>query len=208
MSSKKLVPKNRGANSDKLTAQQQVFIEAFFANSMNSAKAARAAGYMGKNAGVKLLANPVVKAILQKRIRDTMWEHREDSERLRLELKSIALFNPQDMLREDGSIIPLQELPQHVARSISRMKVGYVDGGFDESGNAVTVTNVDVSFHDKLTAMEMLMRHLGMFQPTELSVKHSVDWDSMIAPHANPEAAIEESNTEDPIERRILALEG
>lgn len=208
MSSKKLEPKNRGANTDRLTAQQQLFVEAFFANRrMNASEAAKAAGYEGKNAGVKLLANPVVKAVLQKRMRDIMWEHRADRERIVQELTCIAFMNPQDLLREDGSITPLQELPQQTARTISRMKVSYVDGGFNAEGDAVTMTNVDVSFHDKLSAIELLMRHLGMMDAIKLDVKHTVDWDEMVSPHANPEAAIEESNQEDPIEQRILALE-
>lgn len=204
MSTRKLTPGRRGANPDKLTAQQTIFIEAFFSDrKMNAAQAAKAAGYTGSNAAGKLLVNPTIKAIIQKRMQEIIWAHQADRERILRELTSIAFMNPQDLLREDGSVIPLAELPQQVARTISRMKVSYVDGGYTEDGEAVTVTNVDISFHDKLTAVELLMRHLGMMDAVKHEVKHSVDWDSMIKPHANPEADRDEDLANDPIEKRI-----
>lgn len=207
MSSKTLTPSKRGANPDRLNAQQQLFIEALFADrSMNASKAAKVAGYKGVNAAVKLQAIPAVKATIQKRMQEIIWEHRADRERIIDELMSIAFMNPQDLLREDGSVIPLAELPQRVARTISRMKVSY-SGGEDNDGMEVQVTNVDISFHDKLTAVELLMRHLGLMDAVKHEVKMSVDWNSMVVPHANPEAAREEADRTDPIEARIKMLE-
>ena len=207
MASKKLTASKRGGNSDKLNAQQQLFIEAYFACGMSAVKAAKKVGYVGYNAGTKLLANKTVKAIIQRRMHDMLDEYHSETERIVYELENIAFANPQNILREDGSVIPLQEMDQRVARSISRMKVSYVDGGFDPNGNPITATNVDISYYDKLTAIELLMRYRGIMDTVKHEVKLGIDWDSMTVPHANPEAAIELADDEDPIEQRIKALE-
>lgn len=205
---RKLVPGRRGANPERLTAQQLMFVEAFFANkSMNAAQAAREAGYSGASAAAKLLATPQVKATIQKRMNDIIWAHRADRDRIVSELTSIAFANPQDVLNlEDGTVIELKDLPQHVSRAISRMKLT-VSEGIDDSGNPVRATSLDISYHDKLTAITLLMRHLGMMDTIKHEVKVGVDWDSMAKPHANPEAAKDEATAEDPIEKRIAMYE-
>lgn len=205
---KKIKPRKRGANPDNLTFQQNMFIEAYFTVSkFKAADAARRAGYTSPASAVQLLNNPKVKAIMGKRMNDLLNEYHSDADRIVLELENIAFANPQDILRPDGSVTPLQEMPQRVARSISRMKVSYVDGGFDANGNPVTATNVDISYYNKLEALAMLMNYRGMNAPVELNVKAEVDWDAMVMPHANPQAALEEAIDTDPIEKRILALE-
>lgn len=206
---KKLVPRRRGENPDKLTAQQLMFVEAYFTCcKFNATQAAIKAGYTGAQAGQQLLNNKKVKAVLGKRMNDIMNDYHSEGERIVLELENIAFANPQDILRPDGSVTPLQELPQRVARSISRMKVSYVDGGYDANGNPVTATNVDISYYDKLTALDMLMRYRGMYDTAGgQAVKASVDWDEMTVAHANPEAALEGEEENDPIEQRILSYQ-
>jgi hypothetical protein len=203
--SKKLVPKKRGENPDKLTAQQQMFIEAYFTCcKFNAAQAALKVGYTNAQSGRQLLNNKKIRAVIGKRMNDMMNDYHSEADRIVLELENIAFANPQDILRPDGSVTPLQDLPQRTARSISRMKVSYVDGGIDANGNAITATNVDISYYDKLTALEMLMRYRGMYDSVNQEAKQNVDWDSMSAPHDNPDAFLEE---DDSIEQRILSYE-
>lgn len=196
MSSRKLTPSRRGANPERLTAQQQMFIEAFFADKkMNAANAARIAGFSSKSAPAKLLANPTIKAIIQKRMQEIFWEHAADRERILRELMTMAFMNPQDLLNPDGSPKKMQELPQEVARSISNFKISYGDDG-------TTVTGLNASFQPKLQAIELLMRHLGMFEAVKHEVKHSVDWDTMVVPHALGSTENEDS---DEIEQKIIS---
>lgn len=199
MSTRKLTASRRGANPKKLTVQQQMFIEAFFADrKMNAANAAKVAGYDSKSAPAKLLANPTIKAIIQKRMQEIFWEHAADRQRILRELMAISFANPQDLLNTDGTPKKLHELPQEVARSISNFKVSYGDDG-------KTVTGFTASFHPKLQAVELLMRHLGMFEAVQHEVKHSVDWDSMVMPHALGKQ--EEEPEVDEIEQRILGYQ-
>ena len=203
---KKLTNRKRGVNPDKLTAQQLMFVEAYLTTcKFNASAAARLVGYAGAQAGQQLLNNKKVKAVIGKRMNDVFNDFHSDAQRIVLELENIAFANPQDILREDGSVTPLQDLPQRVARSISRMKVSYVDGGFDANGNPITATNVDISYYNKIEALEMLMKYRGMYDTAGTNqVKASVNWDEMTVAHANPEAALEEDAENDPIEQRIL----
>lgn len=199
MSTRKLTASRRGANPEKLTVQQQMFIEAFFADrKMNAANAAKVAGYDSKSAPAKLLANPTIKAIIQKRMQEIFWEHAAERQRILRELMAISFANPQDLLNADGTPKKLHELPQEVARSISNFKVSYGDDG-------KTVTGFTASFHPKLQAVELLMRHLGMFEAVQHEVKHSVDWDSMVMPHALGKQ--EEEPEVDEIEQRIIGYQ-
>lgn len=198
MSTRKLTASRRGANPEKLTAQQQMFIEAFFADrKMNAAAAAKVAGFSSKSAPSKLLANPTIKAIIQKRMQEIFWEHAATRERIIRELMTISFANPQDLLNPDGTPKKLHELPQEVARSITNFKVQYGDDG-------KTVTGFTAAFHPKLQAVELLMRHLGMFEAVKHEIKHSVDWDTMVMPHALG-AAETEAEENDEIEQRIIS---
>lgn len=201
MSSKKLWPKKRGANLNRLNAQQQMFVEAFFANRrMNAGEAAVVAGYK-KTDGNRLLDNPAIRAIIEKRMQEIIWEHQASRERIVRELQCIAFMNPQDLFDDEGKIRPLKDMPQAVARTIRKMRVSYVEEIDPETGESVTIKSFDIDFHDKLTAIELLMRHLGMMDVIKHEVKQVVDWDQMVKPHANPEA---KADKEDQIEARIL----
>ncbi len=203
----KVKPSKRGGNVENLTAQQQIFIEALFADkAMNANKAAKAAGY--KVDGSKVLENPNVRAILAKRLNTILWEHKTEAERVQRELESIAFMNPQDLLKPDGSVMKLQEMPQHVARTIKRLQVSYTEEE-NEDETVTVIKHVQIDFWDKMGALEMLARRLGLFQPTQhdVNVSLKVNWDEMVRPHAITQEEQEERiDQDDPIETRLRLL--
>lgn len=202
MSSKKHRPSPKGTDPARLNAQQQLFIEAYFANrKMNAEEAGRIAGY-APGVGQKVANHPAVKAAIQKRLQEIIWSHRADRERVLTELTAIAFANPQDLIDDKGNIKSLKDLPQHVARTIRRMRVSLAEEYNEETGETVTVRHFDIDFHDKLTAVNYLMQHLGMFSPVETEVKTAVDWDSMVQPHALP--TLEQP---DAVEQRLLSYD-
>lgn len=177
--------RKRGANLETLTAKQRLFIEAYFADrKMNGSEAARRAGYASPGeAAYKLMNTPAVKAEIDKRFSEIMWSHQADRERILRELTSVAFMNPQDFLKPDGGVKSLQELPQEVARSISSLSISYTEEE-GEDGTLTHIKNVNFKFWDKMFALDLLMKHLGMYEAQKVEHTVSVDWDSMIKPHA------------------------
>lgn len=70
------------------------------------------------------------------------------------ELLKIATVNVQDAYDEDGEVLPIQQIPRHVADAIQEIKTTVSSIG------DVTTT---IKFHSKLQALDMLARHVGFY---------------------------------------------
>lgn len=66
------------------------------------------------------------------------------------EIANIAFFNSQDLLNSDGSMKPIHELPEHVARAVVGLKCTTRDG------EKYFTTVVEPKLGDKLRACELL----------------------------------------------------
>jgi phage terminase small subunit len=72
------------------------------------------------------------------------------------ELQRTAFFNIQDLYGQDGNLIPIHQLPYDVAAAI---------GVWDVRANKTRGTSrIFIRSLDKLKALNMLARHLGMFK--------------------------------------------
>jgi phage terminase small subunit len=72
------------------------------------------------------------------------------------ELKCVAFFNIQDLYGQDGNLIPLHQLPHDVAAAI---------GVWDVSVYKTRGTSrIKIKMLDKLKALNLLARHMGMFK--------------------------------------------
>lgn len=153
----------------KLTAQQQLFVlELSNSEKYNLTEAAKNAGYLSPaTAGSKLLQNPSILAAVGKAFQDRIWRLELSSDRVLKELQAIAFFNPKEMLDANGDIMELKDMPEHVARAIQSHK-----------GKVITtkegsIAYFDIKFQDKLKALELIMRHMGMLDE-RLKVDHEV----------------------------------
>lgn len=190
----------------KLTPQQKLFVEALFADrKLNPESAARQAGF-AKGMGSKLMANKEVRKVVDNRLQMRLWEHRVTADRVLLELQCIAFQNPQDLCNEDGTVKSLAQMPQQVARGIRKLRFSLAEEYNEDTGESVTVRSFDIDFHDKMMALDMLMKHLGMYDAIRHEVKTVVDWNEMIIPHANYQEAKEAAAEEDEIENLIGSI--
>lgn len=153
-------------NKKGLTKMQDMFCQEFIID-YHQTKAAIRAGYSKKTA--YSIGNRLMKKVeIQKRIADLEKERMKrlniSQDRVLYEIACIALSNGADygeiierhIKRENGKTTPIQcveftltkELNDQQRRAISGIKEGK--------------TGIEVKMHDKVKALELLMKHYGM----------------------------------------------
>jgi len=99
--------------------------------------------------------------------------------RLMDEVKALATVDLADAYDEDGQLLPLREMPQHV-----RAAIAAVDRT-EQVGEDGSKTTVKVKLWDKLKAIEMLGNQLGIFNRT-LNVKVGVTLEQLVGGSREP----------------------
>jgi len=162
MSTQLITERKRGADKNRLTAQQQLFIDAILADkSFNATNAARAAGYKNApQAANSLMKKPVIQAMLGKAFHQRRNEFKLDQVRILQELQLIALANPKEMYDEHGNLLSIHQMPDSIARCLSGFDVQITTRGQGETTE--TVTAVKPRFWSKLEALHLIAKHLGM----------------------------------------------
>jgi phage terminase small subunit len=147
--------------SAKLTAKQARFVEEYMID-LNAKQAAIRAGYSPKTAAAiaeKLLKKPQV----AKAIKAAMDERSErtaiTAERVLDELARVAFADLSKAFREDGTLKALHEMDRDTRRAIVSLEVTALHG--EEGVKIGTLSKIKLG--DKLRALELLGRHLGMF---------------------------------------------
>jgi phage terminase small subunit len=181
-----------------LTYMQAAFVEEYV-KTWNASEAARRVGAAVVSGTNWLDATkfPQVTAAIRARMADTLVENKAEAKKVVGELLRVGLFNPKEMCHPDGRVKTLLEMPDHVAAAIKKMSVSYEESE-DPDGNPVRVRKVSVEFHDKMWALEMLMKHLGLFdEKTGVNNQQQlgVDWGRLMTPVLDDEP--------DPVEERL-----
>ena len=138
-----------------LTPKQKAFVDEYLVD-LNATQAAIRAGYSPKTAqeqSSRLLSNVMVQEALQKRQTKLQNKLEITQERVLEELASIAFSNGADFAKvtETGHvrIVPTEELPEEKRRAIASIKEGQF--------------GTEIKTYDKVLALEMLGKHLGLF---------------------------------------------
>jgi phage terminase small subunit len=154
---------------DKLTAKQERFCQEYLIDS-NGTQAAIRAGYSRKTAqqqSFKLLLNAVILAKIsdfRAAINDKL---ALEADFVISKFMSIADFNISKIADFDGQSFdfkPMSEWPAGSINAIASFKETTITRG------TATTTVIDIKFESKLTALEALGRHLGMFQGFDQAV--------------------------------------
>jgi phage terminase small subunit len=142
----------------KLTAKQQRFVEEYLID-LNATQAAIRAGYSVKNAGKigpELLGKTGIKSEIDKAIAKRSRRTGINQDRVLRELAKIAFVNPTDVINMDEATIRGDANREDTA-TIASVKVKTIP---TESGDIV---EREVKTYDKVKALELLGKHLGMF---------------------------------------------
>lgn len=143
----------------KLTPKEQLFLSHYFTNNWNGTKAAIAAGYKGKSAGViacELLKKPNIKAHVDFELERIRTDNRITHEKQTADLLSIIDTDITDFFsitQKEGGELDLQWRADHdrnKTRNIKKITFG--------------PKGVTVELESKEAAREMLNRHIGYYE--------------------------------------------
>ncbi len=143
----------------KLTAKQQRFVEEYLID-LNATAAAIRAGYSAKNAdkiGPELLGKTRVAKAVSEALAARSRRTGISQDRVLLELAKIAFLNPADVINMDKATIRSDANRDDTA-TIASVKVKTIP---TEDGDIV---EREIKTYDKLKALELLGKHLGMFK--------------------------------------------
>jgi len=142
-----------------LTPKQQRFVEEYLID-LNATQAAIRAGYSVKNAGKigsQLLEKTRIKQAIDKALAARSRRTGISQDRVLLELAKVAFLNPADVINMDEGTIRGDANRDDTA-AIASVKVKTIPA---EAGDIV---EREVKTYDKLKALELLGKHLGMFK--------------------------------------------
>lgn len=142
----------------KLTPKQIKFIDEYLID-LNATQAAIRAGYSKKTAqriGSENLSKPLIQEEIQKRRNKLQSKCEITQERVLRELAAIAFASGADFAKvvtggtfDTVKMIPTDKIPPEKLTAIAGMKM--------------TANGVEVKLHDKVRALEMLGKYLGLF---------------------------------------------
>lgn len=158
---------------DKLTPQQERFCHEYLATpDLNATKAAIAAGYSKKGAsvrgsellGIRKIENRIAYLMSERAMRTQITQ-----DRVLTELAAIGFTNFTELALWDEdtlSFIPSEDLPEAARRSVKSVKSKRVTTVSPDGAERVSV-EMEITQHDKLSALDKIAKHLGLYRPEE-----------------------------------------
>lgn len=142
-----------------MTKKQKLFVDEYLID-LNATQAAIRAGYSAKTAqeqASRLLSNVMVQESIAKAMAERSKRTGISQDRVIQELARIAFVNPQNVIdSEDASV--REDATEDDLACIQSVKVKMMSG---EKGSSV---EREVRLNDKMKALELLGKHLGMFK--------------------------------------------
>lgn len=141
-----------------LTKKQKRFVEEYLVD-LNATQAAIRAGYSTQTAysiGDENLKKPEIKNAIEKALAERSRRTGVNADRVILELAKIAFVNPTDVINMDEATVRGEANREDTA-AIASVKVKRIP---TDDGDIV---EREVRTYDKIKALELLGKHLGMF---------------------------------------------
>ena len=160
----------------KLTEKQRVFCEEYLID-LNATQAAIRAGYAPMSANeqaCRMLVNSNIRACIDKALAERSKRTGVTADRVLLELARLGFVNPADLIdSDDATIRSSASRDDTAAISAVKVKVTPTDDG--------DIVEREVKLCDKNRSLELLARHLGMFNDKldlsgEINLNVSVDY--------------------------------
>jgi len=160
----------------KLTLKQQIFCDEYLID-LNATQAAVRAGYSSstaKDIGCENLAKPNIRTYIDKVMAERSKRTGINQDRVIRELARIAFINPNDVMNLDEVTIKDNASEDDLA-VIQSVRIKTVP---TKNGNGV---EREIKLADKLKALELLGKHLGMFtEKVDLNVSATEKLSSIL----------------------------
>lgn len=141
-----------------MTKKQKLFVEEYLID-LNATQAAIRAGYSPESAGSigdENLKKPEIKNAIDKAMAERSRRTGVNQDRVVQEIAKMAFLNPIDVINMDEATVR-GEASRDDTACIASVKVKMIPN--DEG----IITDREVKMYDKLKALELLGKHLGMF---------------------------------------------
>lgn len=148
-----------------LTDKQRRFCEEYVAD-LNATQAAVRAGYSVKTAneqGARLLANVSVSAEIARLQRERAARTEVTADRVLTELARVAFGDPRRMFAADGTLKPPAEWDDDTAAAVAGLDTEEEHTTGTDGKTSTATRTKKLKRLDKLKALELIGRHLGMF---------------------------------------------
>lgn len=140
--------------ANKLTPKMQRFVDEYMID-LNATQAAIRAGYSPKTAGsiaTENLSKPAIQAEIQKRKKSAAEKLEITRDRVLKELAAIGFSNITDFVTISGRMVCVKDTDMVAADKLPAL--ASVKEG---------MTGIEIKMHDKVRALEMLGKYLGLF---------------------------------------------
>lgn len=139
-----------------MNTRQRLFCDEYLVD-LNATQAAIRAGYSKRTANeqaARLLANVSIQEYIELKIEDRIKRTEITQDKVLEEFAKIAFADPRKCFDHNGNIIPIDQLEDDTAATLSI----YIEK-ITEDGHIYK----EIKMIDKLLALNSLARHLGMF---------------------------------------------
>lgn len=158
------------SDAKTLTYKQQRFVEEFLID-FNATQAAIRAGYSARTAqaiGAENLTKPLIGAALTERKQRLDEKAGLTTERAARQLAMSCFYDMRKMFDPKGAFLPIHELDEETAAGIAAFDVVEMAGALRvdaQNGTGhVPMYTKKVKLVDKIAALGLVMRHLGMLK--------------------------------------------
>ena len=177
MASKSVQPRINGANPERLTAQQRMFVEELLADeSFNATNAARKAGYKNPTVqGSKLLTLKPIRAMVGKALRERIERTQLTADAVLAHLQTALFLDPFELFERNRKgayeVRDLADIPIEIRRCITkvRTRTKVTDLGTEYTS--------EIELMSKDAALVNAMKHLGLLAADGNSININVGQD-------------------------------
>lgn len=148
-----------------LNAKRKRFAEEYVVD-LNATQAAIRAGYSTKTArsiGQRLLTDLDVQTEIQRLMAARSGRTEITSDQVLREIARIAFVNPKAFFNDDGTLKEIKDIPDDAVAGLSALDIAEEYEGSGDDRHFVGYTK-KIRYADKLKALELLGKHLGMFK--------------------------------------------
>lgn len=135
--------------------------------------------------GSRMLRNDKVQEYISEKIKEREKRTEVTQDRVVQELAKIAFFNIKDIYNVDGTLKRIKDIDDETAKAISSvktlqragsMKININPEGKDEEVPIEHIPEQTIEFkaNDKVKALELLGKHLGMFNDVNVNMKNAI----------------------------------
>lgn len=142
-----------------LTDKEEMFCRQYLVH-FNARRALKEAGYSPGMLAHNIMKRPIIKRYISILQQDLVDRLKVSSERVITEIAASAFFNPAELYDEDGNLLPATKLPPQTVRAIHKIREKVLQVG----DNGEKVLERTYEMNNKLNALDMLAKHLGLYE--------------------------------------------